>query len=919
MNNKRIMKNIGKYALPGVITLVVASVILIIKGVWPFGSERIVFFDNMQQVAPLYCHLWDWMHGKASLYFDWYTGLGTNLSMSISAFSMLTPFNMILYFAPRNYILEFLTVLTLIKMECMAVAMFALLNYKYKSLRYEVKVALSVIYSFSGYVLAYSSCFTPWMDMVALLPLIIMSVEYLIKTGKKLFYVIMLGLLFIINYYVAAMSLIYVFMYVGIRLLTDIAKERRKSVCWSIGIGTASGISLSAFVLIPVFMQLSTSQRNATGGGNRSIFEQYFGWISSPTFRGVGLGAFQRMVMLFGMSLFIIIIITGLIRYNYKTDKKGFLYNLSMLVLVLAPVFCEGTNLFWHFGSYNGYTLRNGYLVAFTILFLAAGYIEKMYSDVKGKIRIPAIAAIVVSVIFVLCYRWIPVTTEKAAFYVMVAEMVVMLAIYAVFFMIKKGRLNIYALMCATAAEIFCASFALIGTPKFYEFTPYQYGDYVMLANQARDELEIKSSETDRIVNPDISLNANYPLIMSRAAQSSFTAALLADTQDYSVKLGYSKYFLWLLDSGGTVFSNALFHVTEAVNQLELDEEIYTLEKEAGDFKLYSANYILPFGMYVDSSLFDVDFYKADWIDVNNAIYKAMTGTDEVISRQYFASPEIKDKENVEEYTVYVTDKNALYIQIDDKKNTSGKDANATNIFHSVNVRVNGKDVAVPTIGDINNKDYATDYNNKLLYLGIFENEMVTIEVEYADEKAQKAARVTMGGVDMNKLHDLCEAFAENESCKVSNTGSSVTINVSGKGAYKGTDDCSYLLIPIIYNPDDWSVTVNGKKAEAENVAGMFTIVRLEDGDNEVVLSFDAKGRNVGFFITIIGILIIAIYRIIKHFKKIKAPVWCEKCAEVIYFVLFAVLLLTLIIIPVIASIPANIAAVFKAIIKLMH
>ena len=30
------------------------------------------------------------------------------------------------------------------------------------------------------------------------------------------------------------------------------------------------------------------------------------------------------------------IIITGLIRYNYKTDKKGFLYNLSMLVFALV-------------------------------------------------------------------------------------------------------------------------------------------------------------------------------------------------------------------------------------------------------------------------------------------------------------------------------------------------------------------------------------------------------------------------------------------------------------------------------------------------------------------------------------------------------------------------------------------------------
>ncbi|MGN0318090.1 MAG: YfhO family protein [Lachnospira sp.] len=913
MNIKKILKNVLRYAFPGMITLAAASVILIIKGIWPFGSERIVFFDNMQQVAPLYCHLWDWMHGKASLWFDWYTGLGTNVSMSISAFSMLTPFNLILYFVPRSYILEFLTVLTMIKMECMAVSMFALLNYKYKKMGYGMKVTLAVMYSFSGYVLAYSSCFTPWMDIVALFPLLIMACDHLVKTGKKLFYVIMTGLFFIINYYLGAMSLIYVFMYVGIRLFTDISKDKRKSVCWSIGIGTASGISLSAFVLVPVFMQLMTSQRNAAGSGNKSIVQQYLSWIRSATMRGVGLGAFQRMIMLFGMALFIVIIICGLIKYNYKTDKKNFIFNISMLVLVLAPVFCEGTNLFWHFGSYNGYTLRNGYMVAFTILFLAAGYIEKMYSKAEGKIRLPALTAVAACVIYTLVYQWLPISTEKSAFWVIVAEMLVMLIFYSVVFVIKKNRVNVRALMCITGAELFFAAFALIGTPKFYEFSPYQYGDYVQLTNQVKEELDITESATDRIVNPDISLNANYPLILSRGAQSSFTAALLADTQDYSVNWGYSKYFLWLLDSGGTVFTNSLYHVTEAVNRNPLDEKLYTLERESGDYKLYSANYQLPFGMYVDSSLIGKDLSEAGWIDLHNAFYKAMSGDSENIARPYYAKPVKQDNGNAEEYTVYVNGKNALYIQIDDRNNKTGRDSNATDIFHNVNISINGEKVLVPTLGDTNNTDYATDYNNKLIYLGIFEDEEITVRVDYLDEDAKRAARVRMGGIDMNKLDELCQSYRENEQCEVSNTSSSVTVRVSGNGANESADGNGYLIIPVIYNEDNWTVTVNGRESEAYNVAGMFTLVKLDAGDNEVVLTFDAKGRNIGFLITIIGIIIIVVYKTIKHFRKVKAPVWCEKCAEVIYLVLFAGLALTLIIIPVVASVPANIIAVIKA------
>ena len=48
---KSLLKKIRPYAVPGIITGLVMIVILILKGIWPFGSSRIDYFDNMQQVA----------------------------------------------------------------------------------------------------------------------------------------------------------------------------------------------------------------------------------------------------------------------------------------------------------------------------------------------------------------------------------------------------------------------------------------------------------------------------------------------------------------------------------------------------------------------------------------------------------------------------------------------------------------------------------------------------------------------------------------------------------------------------------------------------------------------------------------------------------------------------------------------------
>src|SRR5574344_2066493 len=124
-------KKVMTYIIPGLITMVVMLVIIICKGIWSFGTNSIDYFDNMQQVAPLYAHLWDWMHGKASIWFDWYTGFGTNVSMSISAFSMLSPSNLLLYLVPRNLILESISILTVVKMVFMSVSMYVLLNKRF--------------------------------------------------------------------------------------------------------------------------------------------------------------------------------------------------------------------------------------------------------------------------------------------------------------------------------------------------------------------------------------------------------------------------------------------------------------------------------------------------------------------------------------------------------------------------------------------------------------------------------------------------------------------------------------------------------------------------------------------------------------------------------------------------------------------
>ena len=172
-----------------------------------------------------------------------------------------------------------------------------------------------------------------------------------LETGKKMFYICMIALCFIINYYLSAMSLIYIFLICGIRMVVMQERKQWRETAWNVGIGTIAGIGLSAFVLVPVFAQLSSSQR---GGASKGLLSQYAGWITSSIVTDGAMAALQRWMMLYGLAFVIAVIIMGM--KIYKSDRRQLIYTIAMLVVALGPVLMEATNLMWHFGSYNGYT-----------------------------------------------------------------------------------------------------------------------------------------------------------------------------------------------------------------------------------------------------------------------------------------------------------------------------------------------------------------------------------------------------------------------------------------------------------------------------------------------------------------------------------------------------------------------------------
>ena len=75
-----------------------------IKKIFPFGNFTVDTSDFEGQIVPFYYHVYDFLHGRKSLFFDWYTGLGSNMAGLVSHYGFLSPFNLLFLFIKREQI-----------------------------------------------------------------------------------------------------------------------------------------------------------------------------------------------------------------------------------------------------------------------------------------------------------------------------------------------------------------------------------------------------------------------------------------------------------------------------------------------------------------------------------------------------------------------------------------------------------------------------------------------------------------------------------------------------------------------------------------------------------------------------------------------------------------------------------------------
>lgn len=841
--------------LPAFITMVIFLVVLYYNGIFPFGENLIDYYDMGQTNAPLYYHIWDFLHGCSALFFDWYIDLGQNLAMGSAIQWNISPFNLYFLLIPRELVYRSLSVYMGIHLFFMAFNMALFIKALCPGLKYHFRIIAAITYSLCGYTLTHYTIPT-YLDTAVYFPLLAIAVLRLLRGKGRGMYILMLGFTTALSYYLGFMHLIYILLFSGSYILLIKKTEERKRTVSDLFVGTVSGILLSSFMLLPSVMEMTGSSRF-----NSNLSEGLPATLIS-ILNSIGADEYYvKFLQLHAMEIFVILIIAGAI--HYRKDRRHTAMILLGVFIPCALMVFESINILWHFGTYYHYPIRCGYLIPFAILSGAACFYERFGNTADDRVSATGIIiSTAVSELLIGIYLHFYFShevweiTDLFNSWVITSGLITGTIVACMFLIMKLKKYNVILTVTTVTKLFFPVLFTELllggivgyGTPYFTDSffeDPEQSGDYILKAEAFEEAASDYFDRGDQqyrvwcVKNPDTELNTNYGMVIRHGTITGWANTVSRETLDTAEKLGYSTHFMRILDSGGTLLTDSVLQVRDIIDCSGYFDEIEGVYKkiedydtEMGRFSLYHNECYFPFAFGVTDGVDNISFKDNSITDNNNMLYHILSGEKDDIASVIKASE--LPGEQVDHGSVNVE------LNVDGRKALYLSRGRADAVF------VNGKPVHVPTIGDMDNTAYPAWFNSNLLMLGEYENETVNIE-------CPETSRLILLDIDkfIALAGDLQERSGEDDLPEAGLTDIKFGVH--------GDEIRNRALIPIAWSPG-WTATVDGEKTAIYDVGGLFMSIPIHEGHNTVYLRFVPPGLYGGIIITLLTIILIFVF-----------------------------------------------------------
>ena len=846
-------KKVFEYSLPALISIAICFFAMIFTGAYPFGKQIVGYIDVNDGLTPAYTYLWDILHGKANIFVAWDLGAGGSAISSLVLNGFLSPISWLIAIFPRASVMYGIAFLVIVKLALMATTAYICFKKFFPKVNSYVLLMFSLIWTFSGWTMVHWTNIG-WLDLMILLPLLIMSLKKLEEEGKMLWFVIILSYLLMLSYYISYMILVGLVVVATVYIFTLSKNRKRTAALLFFGIIISILISMVAFIPSAV---TSLQGHRFSGEAEASAHELY-----------QYMGSKLAVLLMTGVPFVFFVKLLA----TYKKDKKNVLFFMISFIILTAGVLIEPINKMWHTGSYFSFPFRYSFNIIIFVIFGALYYINKYISnkevvenqevvkeETKKKYKFNILALLpafvlgfILSLVAIVSLGATAVPYQKTG---IATTLLFVLLFGSVFGIVecllkiknpklKLGKLNGGILILILAVVQMFSLFTGFLTYNAYLAYPRITNAFKIDASVMEDGYKIKDANA--------LYNHNFPYLTDYCSMSSWIHIAGEEQYQGYHMLGYNTFSTRLLSSGGTLMTDVLFGNKYIVSKVDnLNPAIYdkidtiafdkinkTGKIEKSEVYLYELKLNMQKVFVTDVDLTDVLEVKedADFVENQNALFKALYGSVQDVMTK-INSFDIQEVEGGYKVSVNVPAGEKLFLI-----------SNAYEYF------------------DVNMNDmYFTMYNG-LNDLGEGSS-VVEFVVKEKYNREFLLENISFASFNTELFVTAHQNYNSGADVELKTNGSSLKIEIDN------ASNKQYALIPYTYLKNMVGEN-NGKELEVQTVFESFMFVELQEGDNNITISYEPQLIKPCLIITIVAIVLFVVFALLNWKFNLSDKKW---------------------------------------------
>lgn len=785
------------------VPVLVLVVIFAQRGIFPFGEECFLRTDMYHQYAPFFSEFQYKLTHGGSLLYSWDIGMGVNFS-ALYAYYLASPMNWLVALCPRQFLIEFMTVLIVIKTGLSGL-FFTWYLRKHTGTREFGSCFFGIFYALSGYMAAYSWNIM-WLDCILLFPVILFGLERLVKEKKGMVYCIALGLSILSNYYISIMICIFMVIYAAV-LVILYPPKKGKEFAATAGRFTLHSLlagGLAAVVLLPEIYALQ-----ATASGNFDFPKTVSSYFSIFDMIARHIGNVQTEIGLdhwpniyCGVAVLMLLLLY-LGNKNIKIKEKAVYF--SLLLFFYASFSVNVLNFIWHGFHYpNSLPCRQSFIYIALVLVMC----YKAYLELKNTPWKHIVMAFWGAAAFVILAEKLVDNEEQFHFAVFYAA-ILFLALYTgCIYLYHSRKWCRDGVLLAVLGLVFCESAVNMAVTSIPTTSRTAYvkdnEDTMLLADS------IRSSVFYRIEKGE-SRTKNDGAWMNFPSASLFSSVASAAMSDFFKSVGCESSTNAYSVKGSTPFIDALFATRYGIypDQQPADGLKEQIGRQ-GSMWFYENKYTLPVGFVMPQDM------ETNWVLDSGNPANVQNDLSSVLGVSNLLVPAEGVSEG-KKFTFTADASGDYYVYVTNKK------------VEEVSAEIGERSLSFDNVD--------RGYFLELGYLP--KGQEVILQSKTDGNPAMQAEIWRFDPEAMEEIYQ-CLSKSPLELSSWTDTGLAGSINTPEGGT---------MFTSIPYDKG-WKIWVDGTAVSGRPVFDAFLGVDLEPGEHKIRLSYEPQGLKTGAVIT---------------------------------------------------------------------